>query len=459
VSNTLISTLKENRKALKAEAESILNRAEVAGRSLNATESRTFDTNLADVRQIDERISELEEADSLDASAVSARARFGGSTTSTGQRGIYTSARAVYGPDNGDTSYFRDLITSRQGDLDAAQRLQANNSIVRETRAGDLVSVTATQGGVFAAPLWAIDQFVALARPHRVTADALHKEVLPKGIASINLPKIAGGSGAGVQATQNSTLTDTALTSTSVSSGITLIAGKQIVSRQLIDQSGIPFDRVILSDLAADYAKQLDVQVLYGTGSNAQLTGLDTAAGITVTYTTASPKVVDSATSANSFYQVLVTGLNKIHQQRYMPATHIIMAPRRWAWLLNAVDSQGRPLITPSTASFNGIGTQSEDTAEGIVGNLLGLPVVVDPNVSLTANSSTNQDAVYLVRGGANGDSWLYESQMEATSFEAPYADSAGVLFRALGYSALVHRYTQSVVKILGTGLVDPGLG
>jgi hypothetical protein len=42
-------------------------------------------------------------------------------------------------------------------------------------------------------------------------------------------------------------------------------------------------------------------------------------------------------------------------------------------------------------------------------------------------------------------------------TFTAPYADSAGVLFRALGYAAFIpSRFTTSLSVITGTGLVTP---
>jgi HK97 family phage major capsid protein len=451
--NHLISNLRERRAALKAESEQLLNRAEVAGRGSTPAETRTIDDNLAQIRDIDARLEELSAASDREGAATAHRATTtlpGGSHYSPAR----TRSRDVYAADRTDVSFFRDLVNSRQGDLSAAQRLQANNDAVRETRAGDMTSIAGT-GGEFAPPLWAVEDFAALARPHRVTANILRNETLPRGISSINIPAVATGSGAGVQVTQNSALTDTAMTTTSVSSGITLIGGKQIVSRQLIDQSGIPFDRVILGDLAADYAKQLDVQVINGTGANSQLNGLHTAAGNTVTYTSGSPVVV-SATNTASFYFQLVSAVTKVSSNRYLPPTAIVMHPRRWGWILNALDTQTRPLLTPSTATFNGLGASGMPSAEGMVGDILGVPVYVDPNVSTTANSTTNQDEVFVLR---TDDSWLYESELEGASFEAPVADQASVLFRVLGYSGLVHRYSKSITRIVGTGLVDPGIG
>ena len=456
----MLDKLREQRAALKARLDALITAAEGESRSLNDAENAEFDTTLAEIRKIDERIEELQAAEVREALASAHRVETRAVETATVS--VISEPNPVYRADNSENSFFADMFRAKvEGDTAARDRLVRS----QETRAGDLVSVTATQGGVFAPPSWLVENYVALARPHRVTADLVQNETLPKGISSINLPKVSTGSGAGVQATQNSALTDTAMTTTSVSSGITLIAGRQIISRQLIDQSGIPFDRVILQDLAADYAVQLDKQVILGTGSSGQLRGL-AGAGTTITFTTASPKVIDGTTAANSFYNAVIKAKNSVESNRYLPANAIVMRPDRWNWILEALDSQNRPLVTPSTMSLNGIGSGAAPAAEGLlpgsvgavdaVGNFLGLPVYLDPNIPVTMNSATNQDAVFVLR---TDDVWLYESDLETASFDATYADNASILFRVLGYSALIpDRYAASTSVILGTGLVQAAL-
>lgn len=448
----MLKALKAQRAAIKAELEALVTAAEGESRGLSADENTIFDTRMADMKALDERIAELTEAETREALASAHRVETAAPAVTHAGDGVRSEPNPVYRKD-GDASYFADMFRARaEGNEEARSRLVRS----QETRAGDMVSVTATQGGVFAPPAWLVQDYVTLARPHRVTADLTQKDTLPRGVSSINLPKVSTGSGAGVQATQNSALTDTAMTTTSVSTGITLIAGKQIVSRQLIDQSGIPFDRIILQDLAADYAKQLDIQVLTGSGASGQLRGL-AGAGTTITYTTAAPKVVDATTNANSFYSALVRAVNSVSSNRYLPANAVIMNPQRWAWILEAVDSTGRPIVAPQGASFNPIATtETFPVAEGQVGNLLGLPVYLDPNIPQTMNSATNQDAVFVIR---RDDIWLYESELETASFDATYADNASILFRVLGYSALIpDRYAASTSVILGTGLVTATL-
>ena len=100
------------------------------------------------------------------------------------------------------------------------------------------------------------------------------------------------------------------------------------------------------------------------------------------------------------------------------------------------------------------MGTGGTPTAQGAAGSLLGLPVYVDPNITTT--NSTNQDIAYV---GRFEDVFLWESELRLESFDGPYADSAGILFRAMAYSALIpDRYTSAVVTVTGTGMISPTL-
>ena len=355
-------------------------------------------------------------------------------------------ANPVYRKDDPEVSYFRDLYNARHmGDEKARQRLIAS----QETRAA---TTTAANGGSFAPPLWLVDDFVALARAGRVTADRMNIETLPEGVSSINIPKLTGGADVAVVQTQNTTITESTVTSTSVSSGITEIAGKQTVSIALLRQSGTPIDRIILGDLAAAYAATLDGQVIAGSNANGQLRGLITA-GTTVTYTSTQPSVV-STTAADSFYGKVLSASAAMFSSRYAGPDTIVMHPRRWNWVLNALDSSLRPLVVPGGPAFNQVAIGSGAVGEGYAGELLGLPVYVDPNIPTNIGTSTNQDVVFVLR---TADLWLWESQIETASFDATLAAQNSVLFRALGFSAFIpHRHAASVQVISGTGLVAP---
>ena len=361
--------------------------------------------------------------------------------------------------DPSSPSFFLDLRNAKLGDFSAAQRLQRHTQETgREIRALGNTGATGGSGGEFAPPAWLVDEFISLARPGRVIADKMNKNPLPVGVSSINLPKVLSGTTTAVQTTQNTALSQTDLTTGSVSSGIVSIGGKQVVSLQLLQQSGVPFDRVVLEDLASDYARRLDTQVISGAGSGGQLRGLLNGASVgATTFTSGSPAVV-STTTANSFYNKIISAANSIYLARFKPADAIFMHPTRWSWIMEYLDTANRPLVTPDGAlgSLNSIGSDGANVAEGMVGTLNSLPVYTDPNLPTTLGAGSNQDVAIVAR---TADCWLYESELQLAAFEETYADSAGVLYRALGYSAFIpDRFGPSVNIIGGTGMIVPTL-
>jgi len=446
----MLKELMERRAALKAALEKLHTEAvDEAGeaRSLNEAEDTEFTEGLAEIKKLDERIGELQEAEVREAATAKHNVEIG--ATNAGD-GVQSEPNPVYRKGDNSTSFFRDLADSqlnRPGAGQARERLAKS----QETRAGDLTTA-AGAGGEFAPPLWQVENFIALARAGRVTADLCSKADLPAGVSSINLPKVSTGASAGVQQTQNSALSDTAMTTTSVSSGITTIGGKQIISMQLLQQSGIPFDQVILQDLAKAYAVQVDTQVLYGSNSAGQVRGLVGVATNTA-FTSASP-APSSVTNANSLYYAVTKAAAAVQTSVFQTADSIVMHPNRWAWILGSVDSSARPLVVPSGPQFNGLGNADSPVAQGFAGTFGGYNVYTDPNISTAANSATNQDEIYVLRAD---ELWLYESAVQAASFDATYADNASVLFRVLGYMAFIpNRYAGAVQSIRGTGLVAP---
>lgn len=275
------------------------------------------------------------------------------------------------------------------------------------------------------------------------------------GIASVNLPRVLTGTTAAIQTTQNTALSQTDMTTGAVSSGIVTIGGKQVVALQLLEQSGIPFDEVVLQDLAADYARQFDVQVISGTNANGQLNGVYSffsASGTqNVTWTQATPAVG----GAGGLYAKIWQAAAQIETARYLPPDTIWMHPRRWNWILAASDAQNRPLVNPTATAYNVVAVNDMAMmSQGVVGKIGSLDVITDANIPTNTGAGTNQDPILV---GVRSDLRVWESPLRAETFEQPYADSAGVLFRVLSYSAAIPgRFTTSISVINGTGSVTP---
>lgn len=445
-----LEIMRERRAAKKAELDELLALPTTEKRDLNSDEDAKFESLVEEIRKQDDRIAELEQQEKRESAAAEARAASG----DTGRQVARVQEPPVYTADGlTGNSFFRDLAAARLGGDDmAADRLRRNTAMVAEQRALGNTGAVGGSGGEFAPPVWLVDEYIALVRAGRVTADLFNQQTIPAGVSSVNLPKVLTGTTVAPQTTQNTAGSQTDMTTGYVQTGFATLIGKQVVSQQLIDQSAIPFDKVILGDLASAYAQQVGTQVLNGTGAGsgtgAVVNGLASATfGSTTTWTQAAPTVA-------GFYGQASKALAAFQTARFVPPTAWLMHPRRWYWLVSQVDSSNRPLVVPQGNAFNAIATLESTPAQGLAGIFLGLPVYIDPNISITGGAGSNQDNVYLLR---QDDLWFFESEPQPEVFREPYSDSAGVLFRMMGYvGTILNRYTASLGVITGTGLVTP---
>ena len=451
---SLSKTMRERRAAHQDALTALLAAAEARNDgTMTEDESTKFDSLVSEIRKADARLVQLDELEASQAKADEVR-KEAGTPVETHVAPATVTEPQVYARGNVQRSYFKDLAAATlAGSGEARDRLVRNSKMVAdEVRALGNTSGVGGSGGEFAPPLWLVNEFVALARPGRVFAGLVNNKALPEGVATINLPRILTGTTTAIQTTQNTALSQTDMTTGAVSAGITTIGGKQVVAQQLLDQSAIPFDEVIMADLAADYARQLDVQFILGSGAAGQLRGVvnGVSVGSTV-YTQVTPAVA----GAGGLYATIAKAIAAVETSRFLPPTAIVMHPRRWGFIAASFDSNNRPLLPMSGVAMNPVGDQAGGPREqGPVGVMQGLPVYTDANIPTNLGTGANEDRVFVLRVE---DLFLYESALRMESFTAPYADTAGVLFRALAYSAAIpDRYGASTNIISGTGLVTP---
>lgn len=441
----------EARAALKTEMDSVLTAPTAESRGLNDAEAVLFaekrDAVKAKDTEIEElaaKIKDLEEDEKREQRAAQVLAEHK-QTGERRERVRVTSEPETYRK-GGDTSYFRDLFRAQvNGNRDSIERLSRNDREVQEKRAG--ITTADGAGGEFVPPLWMVNDYVKLARAGRVIADQMRPQALPAGTDSISLPKVATGTATAEQATQNTAVQDTEATTGSVEAKVATIAGKQIVSQQMLDQSPINMDDILLADLAADYATKLDVFVIHNNAAGKR--GLLNVPGLTaVTYT-------DAAPTTAALYPKGADAIQQIHTGRFLPADRVFMHPRRWAWFTAAVDTAGRPLVTPvANMPQNLLATMENVVSEGFVGQFQGLPVFIDPSIPTNLGAGTNEDRIIIMR---SDDVILFEGTPRAEAFRETKADQLSVLLRFYNYAALQsERYPKSIAVISGTGLAAP---
>lgn len=445
----LIAKLMVERAGVADNVRALNEKIQTADAKLSEDDQRSFDTGVARVKEIDERVAELDTQLRADEAAAEMQKRY---AAKPGE-GV-TSEPATYRSGQGGKSFFRDLHNFKKtGDFEARDRLQRNNREVIEKRA-DVAGVTTTTATDFVPPLWVMDKFVTLARAGRVTANLVPNFPLPAGTDSINIPKVATGTATALQAAQNTGVNVQNLTTSSISSGISTIAGGQVVALQLIEQSPLNIDDVVLGDLAADYAVQLNKQVLSGSGTGGNQTGILTLSGtnaVVIPSAGASPAYITPGT----FYSAVANAIQQVHTNRFLPPDVIVMTPARWAWLTSVVDSAGRPLTVPAANSpMNAYANQGEVVSQGYVGTMQGLPVYVDAVLPSNLGTGTNQDAVIVARAA---DLMLWEGNLKAETFEQTYANQLSVFIRLYNYASFQPaRYPKSISTVGGAGLIPP---
>lgn len=104
---------------------------------------------------------------------------------------------------------------------------------------------------------------------------------------------------------------------------------------------------------------------------------------------------------------------------------------------------------------MNVAGVLTAVDSQQVVGEVAGLPIVTDPNVTTTAGSESpvgTEDVIYVMR---SSDLLLWESGIRARVLPEVKAPNLTVLLQIYGYASFsAARYPQSVVQI--TNLAAP---
>lgn len=444
---------------LESEQRALLDKVQKEQRdALTAEEREQFDSLAEQIEEAEQRIADLQADDERLARANAASARIGAFTAGE-QRGnsVHVGHEPLtYRRDDPNRSYVADLVRGHfLGNEEARQRLIRHAEEV--AKAPEFAEVRALDradgsGGFFVPPAWLMGQWIELARAGRPTADLIRSQPLPPGTDSINIPKVASGTATAVQAADNDAVQETDLTDTSISIPVRTIAGAQTIAIQLLDQSPVNFDEVVFRDLLADYAVKTDLQVLSGTGTAGQVTGLLTQASTI--------SVAVTGTDGVSVYKGIADAVQQVHTSRFLSPTVVVCHPRRWAWLTVQVDGNGRPLVVPRVRGnqpVNALGGFDELAAQGPVGDILGLPVVTDPNLPTNLGTGTNEDPILVMRVQ---DLLLWESSIRTRVLPEVSAQNLSVRLDVYGYLAFsAARYPQSTAVITGAGLVTPTFG
>jgi HK97 family phage major capsid protein len=447
---TMVDILTERREAIRADLENLT----ASDREMTPAEVRTFDRGMADMRSLDERIVEARatEAQRRAVDAITPvpapvhEPRIGVGYEPMTYRA--SSHQSHLRPEE-RVSFIRDVIAHQvHRDPVAGERLARHETEARalhsDTERRD-VGTAAFSG--LTVPQYLTALAATLPRASRPTCDAVLALPLPDQGMTVNISRVTTGSTAAVQPTQNATVSETDIDDTNLVVDVRTIAGSQDVSLQAIMRGSIT-EELVFSDLAADYARELDSQVLNGSGSAGQHLGIRSTAGIgALTYT-------DSTPTAGETFAVIASAASTIATSRFESPDTILLHPRRWFFLCSQRDTTGRPVIAAEANGQNVLGTAT-GAGQGIVGSLMGLRVIADPNLPTTIGG--DQDCIVVMRAS---DQILMEDRTGAPMrlrAEQPLVQNLTVRLVVAGFSAFTAgRLPSSVAVITGTGLAAP---
>jgi hypothetical protein len=337
------------------------------------------------------------------------------------------------------------------GDPGAVERLARHNAEERVERPGLAgYQQRAVPSGNFAGlvvPAYLTDLAAPAVAAMRPFADQCAHHDLPDTGMTINISRITTPTSVALQATENNAVATQDIDDTLLTENVQTAAGSVILSRQAVER-GVLTEDVTVQDLLNRCATTLDSTLL-----NQASTGLSAlASGTTTAYTTTQPTTAGLWPKLFAAQSTLETAL-----LGQAPASHLIMAPRRWLWMQSQVASTWPTIGSGQVPPQMGGVVLTSEYGPGIRGVLSsGLKIVVDGNVITNAGAGTNQDEIYAV---AARECHLFEPQGSAVMIRAeqPSAASLGILFVVYEYFAYtLRRYPGAVQSVTGTGLVTP---
>lgn len=372
--------------------------------------------------------------------------------------------------------YERHMTGTREG-YQAFARMQRLGIRPFETRAIDRGAGSA---GDFTPPQWLLEDWVGAPRTGRAFADLWPTLSVPMNAGfNVNVPRWSAGLSTAPQDADGAAIASASPADTYSTCPLRTIAGYADVSAQWAEQGVRISDDVIFAELMADLAASLDVQLMIGSGTSGQLTGVIKAGAIS----SSNMAVVTSANSdsGQTWVKSGSTGTPLWTAASALPGlmargrgkrpTHLVISPQTWDQVTGTLDGNARPLLPPRAAA-----PEPDDLVE-----LLGYPTLVHeglpnsfggsvaPSVSTTGGGVTayvdgTGSNVYSVLLGVRApDLLLFQSAPRTEIFKDVTSGTLQWRFRISAYFASFDdRYTagSSVSTTLNadvTGAIGAG--
>jgi phage head maturation protease len=282
--------------------------------------------------------------------------------------------------------------------------------------------------GAAVAPTQYIPDLLELLREGRPTADLFASKPLPELGNNIDLPAVSVGNTVDYQDGQNTAVESTTQEQILTSFPKSTMAGGQGMSIQAIQWSQPAYLETVVSDLMAAYGEFLDGRTING----------DPAVD-TPTSATGYTGILDGATDVpvtggvKAAMALVGTAWAAVYAGSRRSPIAAIMNSLQWGDFLNAVDADGRPIVsTEAPSNPAGFGN-----AASIAGTLRSVPVVLDDNLA-------DGNVIF----GSFRDANLYEAGVAQIGLTYPDVLTTDVT--VFGFSALAIRRPAAFAVLSG---------
>ena len=269
-----------------------------------------------------------------------------------------------------------------------------------------------------------IPDMLTLLREGRPTANLFQGRNLPAEGNTIQLPSITVGNSVGYQDAEGDEVDRTDQVQVLTDFVKATIAGGQPMSLQAQLWSNPSYLQTVSDDLVAAYSEFLDGETINGTGTGTHYLGI-------------LPGATDVPVTGDFQAAIALTGTAwaAVYAGSRRSPIAAIMHSTVWGFGLDAVDSDGRPLVTTEAPSNPvGFGDASE-----IAGTYRGLPVVLDDNAP---------DTVIIL--GSFRDALLFEDAGQPAQISLTFPSTLVTDVTVYGFSSLAIRRPAAFAVLSG---------
>ena len=272
-----------------------------------------------------------------------------------------------------------DVIASEKTPTTSVPQFRSYGAYVKAVASGDVEAHRTFTGADSADTImknaWVSDT-VRILNAGRPTYSVFSSGALPPDGMNVEYPKINTNTiDVANQAVEGDTLAYGKLTLTSATAPIKTYGGYTDMSRQVVERSSINYVDTAFRAMVAKYASVTNAAMRQQLITDAALFNTSALGAWTAA------EIIDS----------LAEAATKVNGDTGLPLEFILVSSDVFRLMAKTVDTMDRPILSNTGATVN---TYGNINPVGLTGNVLGLPIVVDPSLAALSFYAGNSGAI-----------------------------------------------------------------